>query len=179
MGAGMKHCIETYLNGLAAIAFLIILSSCTIAPKSHLGDKAIEEELIELKSTEVNKIWFTNDLSIYYSLLDQRNFFDINGFVEISTSVTYTFPLADYLYIYVYLLDAKGVATSRHSIRPFLSTYNPFPEKAAFSATLPKDAETAYLAFGYLGNFVSIEREEGRNRGYEKLDWEIYHDPFQ
>ena len=92
MGAGMKHCIETYLNGLAAIAFLIILSSCTIAPKSHLGDKAIEEELIELKSTEVNKIWFTNDLSIYYSLLDQRNFFDINGFVEISTSVTYTFP---------------------------------------------------------------------------------------
>ncbi len=177
----MKHYIETHLSGLAAIAFLIILSSCTImAPRSHLGDKAIAEEMIELKSTKENQIWSTDDLSIYYSLLDQGSFFDINGFVEISTSVTYTFPLADYLYIYVYLLDGEGVATSRHSIRPFLSTYNPFPEKAAFSATLPKNPETAYLAFGYFGNFVSIEREEnGRRRGYEKLDWEIYHDPFQ
>jgi hypothetical protein len=179
IGAEMKHCIETHFSGFATIALLVILSSCTMAPRSHLGDKAMADESIELQSTEENKIWSTEDLSIHYSLLDQGNFFDIKGFVEISTSVTYTFPLADYLYIYVYLLDGEGVATSRHSIRPFLSTYNPFPEKAAFSATLPKDRETAYLAFGYFGNFVSIEREEGgRMRGYEKLDWTIYHEPF-
>ena len=49
-----------------------------------------------------------------------------------------------------------------------------------FSATLPKDLKTTSIAFGYLGNFVSIEAAEGgRRRGYEKIDWEIYHDPFR
>ncbi len=176
----MKICIVTYFTGLTAIVLIIILSSCTMAPKRHLGDEVVADERIELKSTKENKIWSTNDLSIHYSLLDQGNFFDIHGFVEISTSVTYTFPLADYLYIHVYLLDDEGVYTSRHTIRPNISIYNTFPEKAGFSATLPKDRETAYIAFGYLGNFVSIEREGGgRRRGYEKLDWPIYHDPFK
>lgn len=176
----MKTYIEQYFPGFTVIILALFVSSCAMVPKSHLGDTAIADERIELKSTTERNIWSTGDLSIYYHLFDKGNFFDLSGFVEIKTSVTYTFPLADYLYIYIYLLDNEGVATSRHAIRPNISKYNTFPEKVRLSVTLPKDPETTSIAFGYLGNFVSIEAAEGGGRrGYEKIDWEIYHDPFR
>lgn len=175
----MKNYSSKYFPGIAVTALIILCSSCTIVPKTHLGDMAIVDERIELKNTEEKKIWSTDDLSVHYALLDRGDFIDLNGFVEISTSVTYTFPLTDYLYIYVYLLDGEGIAASRHRIHPNISKFNTFPERGDFSATLPKDPGTVSIAFGYAGNFVSIEREEGgRMRGYEKIDWQIYHDPF-
>ncbi len=176
----MKTSIEQNFRGFIVIIIALLFSSCAMVPKSHLGDTAIADERIELKSTGEKNIWSTGDLSIHYDLFDRGNVFDLNGFVEIKTSVTYTFPLADYLYIYIYLLDNEGVATSRHALRPNISRYNTLPKKVRLSATLPKDPETTSIAFGYLGNFVSIEAaEDGRRRGYEKIDWEIYHDPFR
>ncbi len=178
--AEMKTYCKINFPGYAAIILLLLLSSCAMAPKSHLGDKAMTEERIELKSTTEQEIWSTGDLSMYYDLFDKTTFFDLNGFVDISTSVTNTFPQADFLSIYVYLLDNEGVATSRHTLRPNISKYNTFPEKVRFSATLPKDRNTAAIAFGYWGNFVSIEAAEGGiNRGYEKIEWEIHHNPFR
>ncbi|MEE4243311.1 MAG: hypothetical protein V2I36_17750 [Desulfopila sp.] len=174
----MKTCIEKFFMGSVVVAALL-LSSCAMVPRHHIGDTVIADQRIDLQSTTENVTWSTDDLSIHYGLVKKDAVLRLSGSVEISTSVTNTFPLADYLYIYLYLLDSEGVVISRHTLRPNISRYNMLSKRTSFSATLPKEPGTAYMAFGYFGNFVSIETVEGGGRGgYEKIEWEIYHDPF-
>ncbi len=150
-----------------------------MVPKSHIGDRAAATERIDLKSTKEEQIWRTDELALHYHIRLREQYFEIRGFAEVDTSITYTFPSAEYLSIYIYLLDADGVAVSRHTVLPRIALYSAFTDKARFSAAIEYDQQTSFIAFGYLGNFFSIEDDgRGRRRGYEKIEWEIYHDPF-
>ena len=160
--------------------YLFFLSSC-FKPYDNLGSQVVADEQLEMESAAAEmKLWQTNDLSIHYNTVDRGNTITLTGFVTISDSVTYTFPQADFLIIYVYLLNEDGISTSRHGIRPGISKYNTVSRKSKFSKTIPKDADTASFAFGYWGNFVYSEREMIGGRFRSSGDeWEIYHSPFE
>ena len=165
---------------IGAILCLVFLPSC-YKPYDNLNRRAINDEQIEIESAKTEmRLWSTNDLSIHYNVWDNEDAITLNGFVKLSNSVTYSFPRTDFLIIYVYLLNNEGMATSRHTIRPRQSKYNPFPEKSKFSRQIPKDTDTASFAFGYFGNFFDAESEDrgGRIRT-DVMDWEIYHSPFE
>lgn len=167
-----------FVGFLVAVSILL-LSSCSVVTKSHLGENVVADERVELESGQ-GKIWSTDDLAIHYNVVVDQDAFTLSGFVEISTSVTNTFPQADYLTLYVYLLDSASIATSRKSLRLNISKYNSFPDKIKFNATFQRENQTAAIAFGYFGNFISMEKErQGRRFGFEKMEWEIYHVPFQ
>ena len=126
------------------------------------------------------RLWQTYDVSIHYKMLDSGDAITLSGFVKISDSVTYTFPRADFLYIYVYLLNRDGIPTSRHIIRPGISRYNTFSQQSNFSRTILKDPDTASFAFGYWGNFVDSENVFWGGRMRSSGDeWQIYHSPFE
>ncbi|HKJ64651.1 MAG TPA: hypothetical protein VJ969_04570 [Desulfopila sp.] len=169
---------------LSLALFIFFFSSCTVVPntmvqKSHRGDKALTAERIALESTDEEKTWRTGELAVHYNIRGREDSFEIRGFVEVDSSVTYTFPLAEYLSLFLYLLDGDGVAVSRRTVRPNIAFYSTFTDKAGFSATIEKDHQVPFIAFGYRGSFFSIEDDErGGRRGYEKIEWEIYHDPF-
>lgn len=156
------------------------LSSC-FKPYDNLNRQVLADEQLEMENNATEmKMWQTNDLSILYNAVDSGNAVTLTGFVEISDSVTYTFPQADFLIIYVYLLNQDGISTSRHSIRPGISRFNTIGQESRFSKIIPKDADTASFTFGYWGNFVYTEREveDGRSRS-SGGQWEIYHSPFE
>ena len=125
------------------------------------------------------RLWQTNDLSIHYKIQEQGDSLLLNGYVKISDRVIYNFPRADFLYIYVYLLNDEGISTSSHAIRLNMLNYNTFREKSDFDKTIPKDPDTTSFAFGYWGNFVDTENVY-RGGGMRSLgaEWQISHSPF-
>ncbi len=163
------------------LALLALLLSACSKGYTYVDRVALSEQQLNIETTADDmQIWQTNDLAIHYRLLESGNSFDLEGFVKISDSVSYSFPRTDFLIVYVYLLDAEGKATSRHVIRPRLQKYYPFPDKSPFRRTIPKDEDTSSFAFGYFGNFADSENGNfrGGRLGVSSFGWEIYHNPF-
>jgi len=161
---------------------IFLSSGCSFRPHDNLRRQVLADEQLEIEmetTTTEMKLWETDDLSIHYKMQAAGDYLNLSGYVKISDSVTYTFPRADFLVIYVYLLNGDGMSTSRHIIRPGISRYNTFRQESQFSKIIPKDVDTTSFAFGYWGNFIDTESTimEGRMRSGGD-EWEIYHSPF-
>lgn len=161
------------------ILALGLLISCA-KTYSNLGREAVSTERLDIRSIEEPSVWETNDLAVHYTLKDEGNSFTLRGYVEIKNSISYSFPRVKHFNLYIYLLDDQGIATSRFSTRPRMSTYNVFPKQSKFGITIPKDQGTMSFAFGYFGGFLDSENDffGGRFGGVNSTDWEIYHSPF-
>lgn len=172
----MKSMAKQIATIILALGFLI---SCA-KTYSNLGREAVSTERLDIRNTEELTVWETNDLAVHYTLRDEGNSFTLRGYVEIKNSISYSFPRVKHFSLYVYLLDNKGIATSRYITRPRMSTYNVFPEQSIFGITIPKDQGTTMFAFGYFGGFMDSENDffGGRFGGINSTDWEIYHSPF-
>ncbi len=170
--------------GLAALVVVFscafFLSSCC-KPYDNIPRQVLADEQLYMQTAPtVIKLWETNDISIHYNALDSGDAITFRGVVKIKDSVTYSFPRADFLLLYVYLLNGDGISTSRHIIRPNISKYNTVSQQTRFSKIIPKDADTVSFAFGYWGNFFDTDgmAEEGGGH-FSRDDWEIYHSPFK
>jgi len=159
--------ISLFLSG----AFL--LSSCNNALRNE-GRIAFHDEQIEIKDTSVDMaVWQTDHLAIQYRIKDMGSSFTITGTVHIKDRITLSFPVTDFLNIYVNLLDRDGVATSKYNIGAVASRFNTVPSQIRFTNTVQKDEDTTFIAFSYWGKF----RERGIGR--DVVDWEIFYNPFE
>jgi hypothetical protein len=169
------------VSKIALLCCAFLLSSCFVRPYDNLNKQVLDEEQLEIENTSAEmNLWQTNDLSIHYKMQDGGDSIGLSGFVKIHDSVTYSFPRADFLIIYVYLLNRDGISTSRHIIRPRISRFNSFFHESGFSKIIRKDPDTAFFAFGYWGNFIDTENVIRNGRlGSGGDEWEIYHSPFE
>lgn len=157
------------------LAVAVLFSSCNSALQ-NIGQTAVKDQQIIIQDTLPKMaLWQTNDLAIQYTLVDHGDSFTISGFVLVDDSIINTFPVAQFLNIYVYLLNEAGVATSRHVIRPSMQAYSTFPEKSRFERRLPKDGDSVSIAFSYWGNF----REKGITSRRDVMEWGIFYNPFK
>lgn len=173
--------MKTSLPYALVLAFMTLLLSSCYKGYTFVDRVALSEQQLDIETTvDEMKVWQTNDLAVHYHLKESGNDFELEGFVKIRDSLSYSFPRTDFLIVYVYLLDAEGKATSRHVIRPRVQKYYPFPDKSRFRKTIPRDEDTSSFAFGYFGNFVDSESGNfrGGRLGVESFGWEIYHNPF-
>jgi hypothetical protein len=152
-----------------------VFSSCNNALHNE-GRTAFPDEQAEIKDTSVDmEVWQTDHLAIQYRIKDMGSSFTITGTVHIKDRITLSFPVTDFLNIYVNLLDRDGVATSKHNIGAVTSRFNTVPSQIRFTKTVQKDEDTALMAFSYWGKF----RERGVGNAREVVDWEIFYNPFE
>lgn len=162
------HSIGVILLGL------LFFSSCNNALNT-VGRKAFPDEQIEIHDTSPDmRLWQTDHLAIEYQLKDLGSVFTITGTAHISDRITLSFPVLDFLYVYVNLLDRNGVATSKYDIFPVTSRFNTVSNQITFTKTLQKDEGTTAIAFSYWGVF-----REGGLYNRDSTDWEIYYNPFE
>jgi hypothetical protein len=153
---------------------VFLFSSCSNALHNE-GRTAFPSEQIEIKDTSADMVlWQTNHLAIQYRLKDMGSFFTITGTVQIKDRITLSFPVADFLNIYVNLLDRDGVAAGKHNIGAVISRFNTVPNQIRFNKTVQKDEDTTLFAFSYWGIF----RERGIADSRD-ADWEIFYNPFE
>ena len=121
--------------------------------------------------------WKTRDISIEYEYRKETDNFKISGMVELAHYIKGGYNTLEYLYLYVYFLEADGIVlearTQTLASRRWLITL----EKMSFknSSELPKG--TVAIAFGYRGK-VS-EGGSGtrvRARG-ERIEWDFWETP--
>jgi hypothetical protein len=154
---------------------LLLLSSCNRALHNK-GRTAFIQQQIEIRDTSPDmKLWQTDHLVMKYRLKDIGSSFTISGTVHIKDRVTLSFPISDFLYIYVNLLDQNGMVSSKHDICPCISRYNTVPDQIMFNKTLQKNRDTTSIAFSYWGNF----REKGITSPRNVVDLEIFFNPFE
>ncbi len=154
---------------------VLLLLSCNRALHNK-GRKAFLQQQIEIRDTSSDiKFWQTDHLAIKYRLEDSGSSFTIAGTMQIKDRVALSFPITDFLNIYVNLLDRNGIATSKHDICPCISRYNTVPNQIKFSKTLQKDEDTTSIAFSSWGNF----REEGISNPRNVVDLGIFFNPFE
>jgi hypothetical protein len=173
--------MKNFSRQLVVVACCVIFLSSCFKPYDNLNRQVLADEQLEIENTAAEmRTWGTNDLTLRYNALDSGDAITFTGFVKISNSVTYSFPRADFLILYVYLLNQDGMSTSRHIIRPSISRYNTFSRESRFGKTIRKDPGTTSFAFGYWGNFVDSESTfRGGRFGSEGDEWEIYYSPFE
>lgn len=153
---------------------IVILSSCA-ALLSNSGRTALKEERIAIgdEITNTGK-WQSKDISINYAINNQPNTFFISGSVQINSYILSSFPLGQYLNLYINFLDANGVALSTHDISPFMKYRSEVPQQLDFKNNLEKPAEAVYFNFSYMGLFKS-----GIGKNSTTDDWEIFYKPFE
>ena len=170
----MKGLVQFIFSICLIFPGILILSSCNKA-LHNVGRTAFPDQQIEIKETSPGmKFWQTDHLTIQYQLTDTGSSLVISGVVKIKDRVTLTYPITDFLNIYVNLLDQRGVATSRHDIGPVLAHYSTVPDQIHFSKTVQKEEDTSSIAFSYWGNF----REKGFAGRIEVAELEIFYNPF-
>lgn len=165
---------------ISSLAVLMILLASCGKTHTYRERQALPEQQIPIATTLADlELWQTRDVAVRYQMVDNGTYFTLSGYVEIKDSVLYSFPRTDYFYLHVYLLDSRGYATSKHVIRPRLLHYEAIYEQGPFSQKIAKDGDTQAIAFGYQGNFFDVEFEErGGFLRRDKIDWEIFHSPF-
>ena len=177
----MRWTVKTTAKLLATILPLLFLLTSCAGISNNLGREAVSTEILAITDTEEPSVWQTGDLAVHYTLKDHGQSFTLQGHVEISNSIRYSFPRVKHFTLHIYLLDNQGTAISRYSTRPRMSTYNIFPKQSKFNITVAKDQKTAAFAFGYFGGFLDSENDffGGRLGGVTSTDWIISHVPFK
>jgi len=156
------------------ITLVVFLSSCGKS-LNYIGQTAAAPQRIAInKASQDLTYWDAGEVSIRYKIIDNKESLSVSGSVQIDDSILYTFPSVKFFYLYLYLLDVNGLATSRHDISPLYSSHATFPDQLQFSRRLPKDEGTVSIAFSYWGVFE--ERSSILRRRSD--DWEIHHNPF-
>lgn len=167
--------IGRYFTFTILLGFLLFFSSCGSALHNE-GRTAFPHEQIKIQNTtQEMELWQTEHLAIQYQIKDLGPSFTITGTVHIKDRITLSFPVLDFLYVYVNLLDRNGIATSKRDIFPATSRFNTVSNQISFSQTLQKDENTAKIAFSYWGIF----RERGITYHRDSADWEVYYNPFE
>lgn len=167
------------LNKIATRALLIsmlitVLSACAATNMSNVGRIVQKREKIAIGDQKTSTgQWQTNNVSLNYSIDNTADAFFISGSVHISESVTASFPLGDYFYLFFNFIDNSGTVISTHNISPLIRFRTEVADQLPFSNTLEKPADAVFFAFSYVGNF------KGANTGDENMgDWPIYYRPF-
>lgn len=171
----MKHGLRLLLLIIVISASAAFFSSCAKTQK-HSGQVVATAERTAIDSAKGDmRHWGTNDVTISYKLVDEKENLAISGWVEIADSVLYTFPNARFFYLYLYLLDANGRVISRHHLRPFFPSRSAADGKVPFSRRIARDPGTVAIAFSYWGVFE--EQSSLFRRGGDS--WEIQYNPFR
>ena len=157
------------------ITLPILLSSCNSA-LHNVGKTALQPQQIAIKDTPAEgAVWQTDDLIMHYRMKDNGDSLTLAGSVAIQDSVTYSYPIAKFLNLYVYLLNPAGVAAGQHTVRINISPYNTVSDQNTFKVTLPKTENSTAIAFGYWGTF----REKGTGGFRERSEEvEVFFNPF-
>ena len=135
-------------RALLASILITTLSACAATYMSNVGRTVQKKEKIAIGNQKASTgQWQTNNVSLSYSIDNAADAFSISGSVHISESVTASFPLGDYFYLYINFIDNNGTAISTHNISPLIRFRAEVADQLPFSNTLEKPAGAFFFAF--------------------------------
>lgn len=161
------------MKAFLASSLLLLLASCA-THHPNLGKTALNTQILS-GSTEHGKdnVWQTQHLEIIYRVVEAGDTFTVTGTLNISDSITNSFPTTKYFQLQINYLDESNRVMSSHDIAPNMGYKNSIPKELGITGVADAPKGAVAFAFSYWGIFSGMGIQD-ENTG----DWEVHFDPF-
>lgn len=156
------------------ILVVAMLVSCAQSG-TGVGSIAIPAERLAFQASDKQQTWQTNDMVINYQNIMSGTGYLFTGKVSISDRISYSYPIAFTLNIYVNLLNQDGLVVSKYNIGASKVSYETTPNDIPFKVSLPQLPGVTSFVFSYEGTFRESGGVNIKNRIDELL---ISYAPF-
>lgn len=175
----MKFNYMRIFTTIGLCLLLLFASGCT-AYLSNVGKTALDIETLNLNTGQTDpRIWQTQDFLIKYDVLPVGNSVTIDGTFYIKDRISYSFPVAQFFYLYINYVDSNNTVLSSHDITPLLAFRTNFQDSFPLRSAPPAPSGTEAFVFSYWGNFTGSANYSDSDERGGTGDWEVYYSPFE